>query len=177
MTVALTIFVSALVSLTLTPMMCARILDRETLARPGRISQLCEASFAFLLAAYTRALDVVLRHQRATLLAFFATVAFTGYLYVIIPKGFFPQQDTGVIYATTEAAQDISFAEMTKRELAVTDVFLRDLDVTGWTSSLGSIGSSGSNNGFIRIALKPQSERRATTDEIIARLRKQVEPL
>ncbi len=176
-TVALTIFVSALVSLTLTPMMCARILDRETLAHPGRVSQLFEAAFAALLAAYTKALDAVLRHQRATLLAFFATLAFTGYLYVIIPKGFFPQQDTGVIYAATEAAQDISFAEMTKRQLAVTDLFLRDPDVTGWTSSLGSLGSSGSNNGFIRIGLRPQGERRATTDEIIARLRKQAAPL
>jgi multidrug efflux pump subunit AcrB len=105
------------------------------------------------------------------LFVFFATVAFTGYLYVIIPKGFFPQQDTGVIYGSTEAAQDISFAEMTKRQLAVTDVFSSEPDVTGWTSSLGSLGSSGSNTGFIRLGLKPPDERRSATDDIIARLR------
>jgi hydrophobic/amphiphilic exporter-1 (mainly G- bacteria), HAE1 family len=176
-TVALTILVSAAVSLTLTPMMCGRILDHETLANPGRVARTFEAAFATLLAAYTRSLDVVLRHQRATLFVFFGTVAFTGYLYVIIPKGFFPQQDTGVIYGITEAAQDISFAEMAKRELAVTEAISHDPDISGWTSSIGSLGSSASNTGFIRIGLKPHGERHATADEIIARLRKKMASL
>ncbi len=176
-TVALTILVSAVVSLTLTPMMCARILDRESLAKPGRIAMVFEAVFAALMTAYTKSLDVVLRYQRTTLFVFFGTVAFTGFLYIIIPKGLFPQQDTGVIYGTTEAAEDVSFAEMAKRELAVTDVISSDPDVSGWTSSIGSLGSSASNNGFIRIGLKPHSERHATADEIIARLRKKVATL
>ncbi|WOJ90864.1 efflux RND transporter permease subunit [Methylocapsa polymorpha] len=177
LTVTLAIFVSAVVSLTLTPMMCARILTHDSLTNSGRISRIFEAAFGALLAAYAKGLDVVLRHQRATLFVFFATVAVTGFLYVIIPKGFFPQQDTGVIYGTTEAAQDISFADMTKRQLAVTDTFVGDPDITGWTSSIGSIGSSASNNGFVRIGLKPFGERRATADEIIARLRKKTASL
>jgi hydrophobe/amphiphile efflux-1 (HAE1) family protein len=176
-TVALTIFVSALVSLTLTSMMCARILDRKTLAHPGRISRFFEKSFAALLGGYARALDAVLRRRRAMLLVYFATVVFTGYLYVIIPKGFFPQQDTGVIYGSTEAAQDVSFTEMVKRQLAVTEVFSSEPEVTGWTSSLGSIGSSGSNTGFIRVGLKPPDQRRSTTAEIIARLRVKAAPI
>ena len=176
-TVALAIFVSAVVSLTLTPMMCARILDHQSLANSGRVSRIFEAGFAMLLSGYTKGLDAVLRHQRATLLVFFGTVGFTVFLYVIIPKGFFPQQDTGVIYGTTEAAQDISFVEMTKRELAVTDLLSGDPDITGWTSSIGSIGSSASNVGFIRIGLKPFGERHATADEIIARLRKKAASL
>ena len=102
--------------------MCARILDHQSLANSGRVSRIFEAGFAMLLSGYTKGLDAVLRHQRATLLVFFGTVGFTIFLYVIIPKGFFPQQDTGVIYGTTEAAQDISFVEMTKRELAVTNL-------------------------------------------------------
>jgi len=177
LTVALAIFVSAVVSLTLTPMMCARILTHESLTNSSRISRIFETAFGALLAAYAKGLDVVLRHQRATLFVFFATVAATGFLYVIIPKGFFPQQDTGVIYGTTEAAQDVSFIDMTKRQLAVTDTFAGDPDITGWTSSIGSLGSSASNNGFVRIGLKPFGERHATADEIIARLRKKAASL
>jgi multidrug efflux pump subunit AcrB len=176
-TVALTIFVSAIVSLTLTPMMCACALDRKGLKGSGGVLRVFEAAFGALLAAYTSGLDFVLHRQRATLVVFFGTVAVTGVLYVIIPKGFFPQQDTGVIYGTTESAEDVSFAEMTKRQLAVTDVISNDPDVTGWTSSLGSIGSSAANNGFVRIGLKPHDDRHATADEIMARLRQKIADL
>lgn len=173
-TVALTILVSAVVSLTLTPTMCARLLDRKSMANPGRVSRLFEAAFAALLAAYAKGLDIVLRHQRMTLLVFVGTVALTGFLYVAIPKGFFPQQDTGVIYGITEAAQDISFVEMTKRQLAVTDAISGDPDIMGWVSTIGSLGANASNTGFIRIGLKPHSERRASANEVIARLRKKL---
>jgi hydrophobe/amphiphile efflux-1 (HAE1) family protein len=173
-TVTLAIFVSAVVSLTLTPMMCARIIDHKSMANGGRISRVFEALFGTLLTAYAKALDVVLRHQRVTLYVFFATLALTGVLYAVIPKGFFPQQDTGVIYGTTEAAEDVSFVEMTKLELAVTDILSQDPDISGWTSSIGSIGSSAANNGFIRVGLKPFSERHSTAEEIMARLRKKV---
>lgn len=173
-TVALTIFVSAVVSLTLTPMMCARTLDRKSLKSSGGVLRAFEAAFSALHAGYAKGLDFVLMRQRTALLVFFATVAVTGSLYVVIPKGFLPQQDTGVIYGTIESAEDVSFSEMTKRELAVTDIISNDPDVTGWTSSLGSIGSSSANNGFIRIGLKPHGERRASADEIMARLRQKI---
>jgi multidrug efflux pump subunit AcrB len=158
-------------------MMCARFIDHKSMANPGRISRMFEAAFGALLASYTKALDTVLRHQRITLYVFFGTVALTGVLYIIIPKGFFPQQDTGVIYGITEAAEDVSFVEMTKLQLAVTGVLSRDPDISGWTSSIGSIGSNASNNGFIRIGLKPFSERHATAEEIIARLSKKAAAL
>jgi HAE1 family hydrophobic/amphiphilic exporter-1 len=108
-TVALAIFVSAVISLTLTPMMCARILDHRSLANPGPASRIFEAAFAALLAAYAKGLDAVLRHQRVTLAIFLRHRRFHRFSICHHSKGFFPQQDTGVIYGTTEAAQDISF--------------------------------------------------------------------
>ncbi|HXW69842.1 MAG TPA: efflux RND transporter permease subunit [Methylocella sp.] len=170
-TVAIAILVSAAVSLTLTPMMCAKMLNRTCMEHLSRIALVFDGAFSTLLKSYTQGLDRVLRHQRAALFVFFSTVVLTVFLYFVIPKGFFPQQDTGVIYGITEAAQDISFVDMTKRELAVTDIVSKDPDVTGWTSSIGSLGSSTSNTGFIRIGLKPRGERHANADEIIARLR------
>jgi hydrophobic/amphiphilic exporter-1 (mainly G- bacteria), HAE1 family len=169
-TVAMSILVSAVVSLTLTPMMGGLILSHKSKGAPGRVSNFFEAAFGALAAGYARSLDFVLRHQRATLCVFFSTIGLTVFLYVIIPKGFFPQQDTGVIYGITEAGEDVSFAEMTKRELAVTDIVSQDPDIAGWASSIGGAGAA--NNGFIRIGLKPQGERSASADEIIARLRK-----
>jgi len=171
-TVALTILVSVVVSLTLTPMLCSRVLKDEHVRKHGRFYTLLERGFDALLAGYSAGLDLVLRHQRLTLLSFVATVAATVYLFVVIPKGFFPQQDTGVIYGTTEAAQDISFADMTGRQLAVTDVVGRDPAIGHWVSTIGGLGTNPPNTGFVRIGLKPRSERDAVGDEIIARLRK-----
>jgi multidrug efflux pump subunit AcrB len=173
-TVALTILVSVVVSLTLTPMLCSRVLKDDHTTKHGRFYTLLERGFDALLAGYRTGLDLVLRHQRLTLLSFVATVAATVYLFVVIPKGFFPQQDTGVIYGTTEAAQDISFTDMVDRQLAVTDVVGRDPAIGHWVSTIGGLGTNPPNTGYVRIGLKPRGERDAVGDEIIARLR---EPL
>ena len=113
-TIAMTIAVSAFVSLTLTPMMASRFLKSRDEERHGRLYRLSEKGFTALANGYARGVDFVLRHRFATLLTFFATVIATGYLFVVIPKGFFPQQDTGILFGTTEAAQDVSFAAMYK---------------------------------------------------------------
>src|SRR4029077_5368486 len=121
------------------------------------------------LSGYTRGLDFVLRHQPATLAVFFVTLAATVFLYVIEPKGFFPQQDTGIIAGLADASQDISFDEMVRLQHRLTDVVAEDPDVAGWATSVG--GGSPLNTGFVVIGLKPRGERKASADQIIARLR------
>ena len=111
-TIAMTIFVSAFVSLTLTPMMASRFLKSHDEERHGRLYNLSEKGFVALANGYERGIDFVLRHRFATLLTFIGTVIATGYLFVVIPKGFFPQQDTGILFGTTEAGQDVSFHDM-----------------------------------------------------------------
>jgi hydrophobe/amphiphile efflux-1 (HAE1) family protein len=172
--VSMTILVSAVVSLTLTPMMCARFLIDEHKKRHGRTYRFVEACFDRMLAAYEKGLDFVLRHQRLTLGVFVVTVAATGYLFVIIPKGFFPQQDIGLITGFTEAAQDVSFAEMVRRQHALTDIVKRDPDVANVVSFVGAAaGSQTLNNGRVFITLKPRDERSASADQLIARWRPQ----
>jgi hydrophobe/amphiphile efflux-1 (HAE1) family protein len=168
-TVTMTIAVSAFVSLTLTPMMCSRFLRDEKHARHGRFYMFTERCFDALISGYTRGLDWVLRHQRATLAVFFATLATTVVLYALEPKGFFPQQDTGIIVGLADASQDVSFGEMVKLQHRLTDVVAQDPDVAGWATFVG--GSRPINNGFVVIGLKPRSERKATADQVIARLR------
>jgi multidrug efflux pump subunit AcrB len=173
--VSMTIFVSAVVSLTLTPMMCARFLSNDHRPRHGRLYRLVEAGFDNLLAGYRRGLDFVLRHQAPTLGVFIATVIATGYLFVIIPKGFFPQQDTGLITGFTEAAQDVSFAEMVRRQHALTDVIMHDPDIASVVSVVGAAaGSQTMNNGRVFITLKPRDQRSASADQLIARWRPQL---
>jgi HAE1 family hydrophobic/amphiphilic exporter-1 len=172
--VSMTILVSAIVSLTLTPMMCARFLVDEHKKRHGRIYRFVEACFDGMLAAYEKGLDFVLRHQRLTLGVFVVTVVATGYLFMIIPKGFFPQQDIGLITGFTEAAQDVSFAEMVRRQHALTDIVIRDPDVANVVSFVGAAaGSQTLNNGRVFITLKPRDERSASADQLIARWRPQ----
>jgi hydrophobe/amphiphile efflux-1 (HAE1) family protein len=168
-TVTMTIAVSAFVSLTLTPMMCSRFIRDERHARHGRFYQVTERFFDGMLALYTRGLDFVLRHQRATLMTFFVTLATTVALYVIEPKGFFPQQDTGIIAGLADASQDVSFGEMVRLQRMLTDVVAQDPDVAGWATAVG--GGRPLNNGFVVIGLKPRSERKATADQIVNRLR------
>ena len=171
-TVTMTIAVSAFVALTLSPTMCAIFLRNEKATKHGRAYLYIERAFERLLAAYTRGLDFVLRHQKPTLIFFLITLLTSGVLYVFVPKGFFPQQDTGIIAGISDAPQDISFAEMVRREHLITDVLARDPDVSGWATAIG--GARSINNGFVIIGLKPRGERKYSADEIINRLRPQI---
>jgi hydrophobe/amphiphile efflux-1 (HAE1) family protein len=175
MTVTMTILVSALVSLTLTPMMASRFLRSEKDIRHGRLYLAVERMFDAMLAGYRRGLDMVLRHRFATLCVFILTVATTGYLFAVIPKGFFPQQDTGIILATSEAAQDVSFARMVQLQKNLADIIAKDPDVATFADSVGAVGGSQtSNTGRFFITLKPRDQRKASANEIINRLRPQV---
>jgi hydrophobic/amphiphilic exporter-1 (mainly G- bacteria), HAE1 family len=168
-TVTMTILVSAFVALTLSPMMCSLFLRDERHVKHGRAYQFVERGFEKLLQQYTRGLDFVLRHQKPTLIVFLLTVVLTGVLYVYEPKGFFPQQDTGIISGISDASQDVSFAEMLKLQHQLMDVVGQDPDVATWASGLG--GSRPVNNGFVVIGLKPREQRKSNADEVIARLR------
>ena len=171
-TLAMTIVVSAVVSLTLTPMMASRFLRDHTHDRHSRLFMMCERGFAALANGYARGLDAVLRHRAATLMVFLATLAATVYLFVIIPKGFFPQQDTGVLFGTSDAPQDVSFAQMMKLQEQLGAIVQADPDVATVGMALGSgVGSSAQNSGRMFITLKPREERKADAFQIIARLR------
>jgi hydrophobe/amphiphile efflux-1 (HAE1) family protein len=171
-TMTMTIVVSAFVALTLSPTMCALFLRDEKHAKHGKAYMVIERGFDKLLAGYTRGLDFVLDHKRATLVTFLITLAATVMLYIEIPKGFFPQQDTGIISGLTDAPQDISFDEMVRREHAVLDVVGRDPDVASYGTGIG--GNRPINTGFVILGLKPLSERKSSADEVITRLRPQL---
>jgi hydrophobe/amphiphile efflux-1 (HAE1) family protein len=171
-TMTTTIVVSAFVALTLSPTMCALFLRDEKHAKHGKAYMLIERGFDKLLAGYTRGLDFVLDHKRATLATFLLTLAATVMLYVYIPKGFFPQQDTGIIQGLTDAPQDISFDEMVRRQHLVTDVISKDPDIASYGTGIG--GGRPINNGFLIMGLKPRNQRSASADEIITRLRPQL---
>jgi len=173
-TLTMTIFVSLIVSLTLTPMMASRFLREEKHAKHGRLYMMSERAFDALLQAYTRGLDVVLRWRLTTLMVFFATLGLSVWLFMIIPKGFFPQQDTGLISASSEAAQDISFADMKLHQEALGKIVQADPDVATVAMQIG--GSGGAlNTGRMFITLKPRDERTASAQQIIARLRPQLD--
>jgi len=169
-TLAMTIFVSMVVSLTLTPMMASRFLRAHGETRHGRFYQWSERAFDAMLHGYERGLDLAMRWRFATLMIFFATLGLSVYLFAVIPKGFFPQQDVGLISATSEAGQDVSFAEMTRRQEALGDIVRADPDVASVAMNIGGSGRAG-NNGNMFITLKPRSERTASAQQIIARLR------
>jgi HAE1 family hydrophobic/amphiphilic exporter-1/multidrug efflux pump len=171
-TVTMTIVVSAFVSLTLTPMMCARLLKDEKHITHGALYMAVERFFDLVLRGYDVSLQWVLRHQRVTLISLLATMAATVYLYVIAPKGFFPQQDTGYIQATSEMGQDVSFAEARQKHFAVADILAKDPDIDQFAYTVGPTGGSQSmSNGRFWINLKPHEERAASADQVIARLR------
>jgi HAE1 family hydrophobic/amphiphilic exporter-1 len=171
-TMTMTIVVSAFVALTLSPTMCALFLRDEKHAKHGKAYMAIERAFDKMLAGYTRGLDFVLDHKFATLITFLITLAATVLLYIEIPKGFFPQQDTGIISGLTDAPQDISFDEMVRRQHLVTDVIAKDPDIAGYGTGIG--GNRPINNGFLVIGLKPRNQRSASADEIITRLRPQL---
>jgi HAE1 family hydrophobic/amphiphilic exporter-1 len=173
-TLTMAIFVSLVVSLTLTPMMASRFLRAHKETQHGRFYQWSERAFDAMLHGYERGLDLALRWRLTTLCIFFATLALSVYLFVIIPKGFFPQQDTGLITATSEAAQDISFADMKRHQEELGDIVRADPDVASVAMAVG--GSGGAlNTGRMFITLKPRSERKASAQQIIARLRPKLE--
>ena len=170
-TVSITIAVSAFVSLTLTPMMASRFLSGET-REHGRLYNWVERGFERLLRGYERTLDVALKHQFATLLVFLATVALTVALFVVIPKGFFPTQDTGLVVAVTVAGEDVSFEEMARLQRQVNQIVTDDPAVQGVTSSIGAGGGGQTaNNGRMFITLKPWEERHDDAAAVIGRLR------
>jgi hydrophobe/amphiphile efflux-1 (HAE1) family protein len=166
------LILSLIISLTLTPMMCARLLKDESHTKHGRFYLLLERSFDSLLALYARGLHVVLRHRFATLMVMLSTIALTGYLYVIIPKGFFPQQDTGQIVGITEASQDISFPAMSERQQALIDILLRDPAIESVANYIGPGGPTATlNQGRVFIVLKPKPGRTVSADQVINRLK------
>ena len=170
MTVSMTIFVSLIVSLTLTPMMCSKVLRNEHKLSHGKLYMMFEHGFDRLLAGYRRMLDIVLRHQRLTMASFVLTVAATIFLYIVIPKGFFPQQDTGMLYGQAETSQDSSYAAMVDRQRLINDILSKDPDIDNYSSYVG--GQYNVARSFI--GLKPWSERKFNADQIITRLNKQV---
>src|ERR1700685_3660248 len=167
---AVTVSVALVLSVVLSLMLCARLLKAES-KEHGRLYRFLERGFDNLLGAYEAGLKIVLRHRFATMMVMLGTIALTGYLYVVIPKGFFPQQDTGMIIGLSEAAQDISYQAMTQRQQALIDAVMRDPAVASIGSAIGAGGGTTTvNNGRMFIALKPQNER-VPVDQVIARLR------
>lgn len=167
-TVSIAILISMIVSLTLTPVMSSRLLRKQSGSHHGKLYVALERAFDFIQERYSRALDFALGHRQLTLGVFLACFAITIVLAVVIPKGFFPQQDTGIITGTAEGAQDISFAEMVRLTRALTDVVGSDPDVAGWGAAIG--GGRTQNNAQVFITLKPRSERTVSADQIITRL-------
>jgi multidrug efflux pump len=174
-TLAITILVSAFVSLTLTPMMCSRILRNKTASEQTRFYNWSEKIFNSVIASYGRALKVILRHRFATLLVTISTFVATVLLFIVIPKGFFPVQDTGVILGISEAPQTVSFTSMAQRQQKLVDVVLQDPAVDNVSSFIGVDGTNTTlNSGRIQITLKPLDVRKVSATEVIQRMQSKV---
>ena len=173
-TVTITILVSCFVSLTLTPMMCSRFLKNQHGAKHGGFYMAAERFFDGLLAFYSRTLEWVLRHQRLTLAVLFLTIAANVYLYIIIPKGFFPQQDTGFIFGFSDTAQDTSFDTMKAKQLKMAELVEREPSVDAFSVTAGPTnGAQTVNAGRFWINLKPRDERTESAEQIIRTLRRE----
>ena len=171
-TLSAAVAVSAVISLTLTPMMCARLLQPEDKTKHGRLYLLTDRMFQGLLGAYDRSLQWVLRHQALTLGVAGLTLVATIWLYIIIPKGLLPQQDTGLIIGVTDSAQSISFRSMVERQRSIAEIVQRDPDVVNVASFVGAGTVNATvNSGRLYINLKPRDRRQATASQIIDRLR------
>ncbi len=176
LTLTIAVAVSMVVSLTLTPMLCSRILRPTHGGRSNAVTRGFNRMVDATVEAYGRSLEWVLRHQTLTLLTTVATLVATIGLYVVIPKGFLPSQDTGLITAVFEAGQDVSFAEMRRLQAQASDAIRHDPDVAGLVSVIGiSPVNPTPNAGRFAITLKPREERRALAPEIIARLQESVD--
>jgi len=175
LTLTIAVVASAVVSLTLTPMMCGRLLRPAHQAEPGWLRRLAERGLDRLLSGYRRSLDWVLERQGLTLLVAVATLVLTVLLYIVVPKGFLPLQDTGLITAVTEAAADVSFEQMQRLQAQVADVIARDPDVTGVASLVGAgTTNTTANAGHLTITLRPRDDRASAAPEIVARLQRQL---
>ncbi|POR52707.1 multidrug efflux pump [Paraburkholderia eburnea] len=174
-TLAVTIVLSAVVSLTVVPMMCARILRAQAERHPSRFERISEGLFDKTLNAYERGLRWVLDHQVLTLIVFVVTVALTGLLYVVIPKGLFPVQDVGVIQGISVADNSVSYSAMVRRQSALAEEILKDPDVESLTSYVGIDGINNTlNNGRFLINLKPHDDRSESAEEIARRIQQSV---
>jgi len=177
-TLAVTILVSAFVSLTLTPMMCAKLLRHEPENEQGWFYRKSEKVFNDVIAFYGRTLQFVLRYRTTTLLVTIATLVGTILLYIYVPKGFFPVQDTGVILGVSEAPQNVSFAAMAQRQQSLADVILKDPAVDSLSSFIGIDGTNTTlNSGRIQINLKPLDERKISSSDVIRRLQPEIAKL
>ena len=185
-TLSTAILVSLVISLTTTPMMCARLLRptraskkpsdvaaantaTQRLGYGGRIAQLGENAFAWMSESYRRSLQIVLRHPAITLAVLLATIAATGYLFVTVPKGFFPLQDNGTVFGGMQGSQDASFQAMQQAALRVNDTIKIDPAVSSVVTFVG--GNGATNSGFVYVALKPLEERKISSSQVINRLR------
>jgi hydrophobe/amphiphile efflux-1 (HAE1) family protein len=174
-TLSVAILVSGVVSLTLTPMLCSRLIKEESPNQPrGRFYRITEALFNGMLGFYARSLRWVLKHSFLMLLVTVATICVTIWLYNIVPKGFFPQQDTGSIMGITEGAQDISFDAMVEKQNRVTAIVKSDPAVASITSAIGSGGGGSGSQGRMYITLKPRRERPDNATQVVARLRAKI---
>jgi multidrug efflux pump len=177
-TLSVTILVSAVVSLTLTPMMCAKLLKHDPEAQNGRFYKLSERGFEAVIGFYGRTLKWVLQHQTMTLIVAVATLLLTIVLYVIVPKGFFPVQDTGIIQGISQASEDISFDAMAQRQQQLSAVILKDSAVESLSSFIGIDGTNTTlNSGRILINLKPLEDRGMSATAVIQRLQSELSKL
>jgi multidrug efflux pump len=174
-TLSVTILLSAVISLTLTPMMCSLLLKPRDKAKHSRFYDWSERVFNNTIAFYGRTVKFVLNHQTATLLVVIGTLAATLYMYVVVPKGFFPVQDTGVIMGISDAPESISFAAMAERQQELAAAILKDKDVVSLSSFIGVDGTNLTpNSGRVQINLKPREERSDDATTIMKRLQKEV---
>jgi multidrug efflux pump len=178
LTLTIAVATSALVSLTLTPMMCSRLLRPHVETAGNAVTRGFHHAVDWIVAAYGRSLEWVLRHESLTLIVTLGTLAATGVLYVVIPKGFLPLQDTGLIFAVMEGGQDVSFAEMQRLRAQVEAAVRKDPDVTGVVSVVGVTPINPTpNSARLSITLRPRDQRRDSVSTVIARLRRLVAPI
>jgi len=174
-TLSVTILLSAVISLTLTPMMCSLLLRQRDEQQQSRFYNASERVFKKTIAFYGRTLQFVLRHQTVTLLVTIGTLVATVWMYIIVPKGFFPVQDTGVIMGISDAPESVSFASMVERQQRLAAAVLKDPDVVSLSSFIGVDGTNTTpNSGRVQINLKPKDERSADVSTIIKRLQQEV---